>query len=586
MFRSIRWRIAVPYVVLILVSTAALALYFSGSLREEHTGELRTQLVAEARWVADAAQPLLADGAKTGTIGPAVGRWGKLLASRVTLIRADGVVLGDSDQDPATMENHLGRPEVQQALSQGVGVSTRYSQTLGYDMMYAAVPVEVNGKTVAIARAALLLTRVQASGDRLRNTLVIASAITALLAMLLAVLIAERIARPIRRLTRAAERVAEGDLNTRLFLTTRDEVGQLAVAFNHMADQLHEKVTTLGGERSRLAAVLERMADGVLITDGGGHVQLINPAACRLLNITQENALGRSFAQVVRNYRLIELWQACCNEGKEQIAAVETDRLGLFLQAIVTPFHEANSSGYLVILQDLTQIRRLETIRRDFISNISHELRTPLAALKALVDTLRDGALEDPPAAERFLNRMETEVDALTQMVQELLELSRIESGRAPLRLARVPVADVVLPPIEHLRPQAERAGLTLTVTLPPDLPPLQADAERIQQVVTNLVHNAVKFTPSSGQVNVWAERSGNEIVIKVQDTGVGIPSDDLPRIFERFYKADRARSGGGTGLGLAIARHIIQAHGGRIWVESVEGQGSTFYFSLPLASS
>jgi two-component system phosphate regulon sensor histidine kinase PhoR len=584
MFRGIRWRIAVPYVVLILVATSALALYFSSTLREEHTAELRAQLVAEARWVADAAQPLLADGAKAETIGPAARRWGKLLASRVTIIRADGVVLGDSDQDPATMENHAGRPEVQQALSQGVGISTRYSQTLGYDMMYAAVPVEVNGKVVAIARAALPLTQVEASADRLRSTLVVASAVTALLAVLLAVLIAERTARPLRRLTQAAERVAEGDLDARLFLTTRDEVGQLAAAFNHMADQLHEKVATLGEERSRLAAVLERMADGVLITDGAGRVQLINPAASRLLSTAEGSALGRSFAQVVRNYRLIELWQSCRDEGKEQIAAVETDRLGLFLQAIVTPFHEADSSGYLVILQDLTQIRRLETIRRDFISNISHELRTPLAALKALVDTLRDGALEDPPAAERFLNRMETEVDALTQMVQELLELSRIESGRAPLHLAPVPVADVVLPPVERLRPQAERAGLTLTVTLPPDLPALLADAERIQQVVSNLVHNAVKFTPPGGQVSVWAERTGGEVVIRVHDTGVGIPSDDLPRIFERFYKADRARSGGGTGLGLAIARHIVQAHGGRIWVESVEGQGSTFYFSLPLA--
>ncbi len=313
-------------------------------------------------------------------------------------------------------------------------------------------------------------------------------------------------------------------------------------------------------------------------------MQLINPAASRLLSATEGSALGHSFAQVVRNYRLIELWQACRNEGKEQVAAVETDRLGLFLQAIVTPFHEADSSGYLVILQDLTQIRRLETVRRDFISNISHELRTPLAALKALVDTLRDGALEDPPAAERFLNRMETEVDALTQMVQELLELSRIESGRAPLHLEPVQASDVVLPPVEHLRPQAERAGLTLIVALPPDLPPLQADAERIRQVVTNLVHNAVKFTPPGGQVTVSAEQAGAEVVIKVNDTGVGIPADDLPRIFERFYKADRARSGGGTGLGLAIARHIVQAHGGRIWVESVEGQGSTFYFSLPAA--
>jgi two-component system phosphate regulon sensor histidine kinase PhoR len=242
----------------------------------------------------------------------------------------------------------------------------------------------------------------------------------------------------------------------------------------------------------------------------------------------------------------------------------------------------------------LTEIRRLDTVRRDFISNISHELRTPLASLKALVDTLRDGALEDPPAAQRFLDRIETEVDALTQMVQELLELSRIESRQVPLSMVPTSVADVVIPPTERLRPQAERASLSLNVDLSPELPRVLADTERVRQVVTNLVHNAIKFTRPGGQVSVRAyaaagdgrspvaDRDGPTVVIEVADTGVGIPIDDVPRIFERFYKADRARSGGGTGLGLAIAKHIVQGHGGHIWAESIEGQGSTFCFSLP----
>jgi two-component system phosphate regulon sensor histidine kinase PhoR len=236
----------------------------------------------------------------------------------------------------------------------------------------------------------------------------------------------------------------------------------------------------------------------------------------------------------------------------------------------------------LVILQDLTRVRRLETVRRDFISNISHELRTPLASLKALADTLRDGALEDPPAARRFLDRMEVEVDALTQMVQELLELSRIESGQVGFEIAPVPVADVINPPLERLRPQAERADLQLSIDLAPDLPPVLADAERMRQVITNLVHNAIKFTPPGGEVAISATAGQDEVIISVRDTGVGIPADDLPRIFERFYKADRARSGGGTGLGLAIAKHIVLAHGGRIWAESVEGRGSTFSVALP----
>jgi two-component system phosphate regulon sensor histidine kinase PhoR len=484
------------------------------------------------------------------------------------------------------MDNHLNRPEVQRALNTGQGTSIRFSQTVGYEMMYAAAPLVDPDEelTVGVVRVAVPLRDIEREVGELRWTALTGALLATMVAVFLAVVIAERTAQPVRRLTQVAERLAEGELGARILPTTQDEVGQLTRAFNHMAEQLREEVSHLAEERGRLAAVLENMADGVLITDEVGQVRLINPAAAWLLGVNEARALGFSFAQVVRHHQLVELWEQCRESDREQVEAVEFSRHGLFLQVIVTPFQEADARGFLVILQDLTRVRKLETVRRDFISNISHELRTPLAGLKALVETLRDGAAEDPQAAERFLDRMDGEVDTLTQTVQELLELSRVESGQAPLRLSPTPVEDVVVRPIERLRPQAERGEVEITVILAPMLPQVLADAERVQQVVTNLVHNAIKFTPPGGTVTVSAAVHGDETLISVKDTGVGIAAEDLPRIFERFYKADRARSGGGTGLGLAIAKHIIQGHGGRIWVESVEGEGSTFYFTLPIA--
>ncbi len=586
MFRSIRWRIAVPYVLLIAFSMAGLTAYLSRTVRQEYLAGVETRLLSDARLIADTTQASLAGGERRATFDPLAHRYGALIGARVTIIAADGTVFGDSQEDVSRMDNHLDRPEVQAAIISGWGSATRQSATAGASMSYVAVPVMQADRLVGIARVALPLARVEAQIVALQRGVLLAGALIALLAMLLGVWIAERTARPLRLLTEVAGRMAQGDLSARLFPTTRDEVGALTDAVNHVAAQLRGEIQSLSAERGRLAAILANMADGVLITDAEGLVQLINPAGARLLNITEGQALGRSYAQVVRHHELIDLWRRCREQRACQADMIELDRRDVVVQAIVTPFQQDQAAGYLVILQDLTQVRRLETVRRDFISNISHELRTPLAGLRALTDTLREGALEDPPAARRFLDRMDVEVDAMTQLVQELLELARIESGKAPMRLTPTAPAEIVLPAIERLQPQAERAGLTLSVAAPADLPLVLADAERMRQVVSNLAHNAIKFTPAGGTVEVRAARGEDAgapaVIVSVRDTGVGISTVDLPRIFERFYRADRARSRGGAGLGLAIAKHIVQSHGGRIWVESVEGRGSTFYFALP----
>jgi len=415
----------------------------------------------------------------------------------------------------------------------------------------------------------------------LRLTIVLAAIVQAACVAAVAILISHQRVHLMQRVMRVMQRLAEGDWDARLLPERHGDAQPYLDAFNEMVEHFQNQLRIAEQQCADLTAVLEHISDGVIIVNEEGLVELINRTAARMFEIEIPEALGRSFAWVARDHTLIEHERSCRERGTESVLGIEIEQRDIALRVSIVPLPRKKGMHCLVILEDVTRLRQLQTVRRDFVSNVSHELRTPLASLKALVETLRDGALDDPPAAQRFLNRIEAEVDTMTQIVEELLELSRTESGRAPLRLVPTALSDIVLPAIERLQPQAERAGLDLTVHLPDDLPMVLADAERARQVVSNLVHNAIKFTPAGGKITVWAQLRDAEVLLAVQDTGVGISAEDLPRIFERFYKADRARSGGGTGLGLAIARHIIQAHGGRIWAESVEGSGSTFFFTL-----
>ena len=421
-----------------------------------------------------------------------------------------------------------------------------------------------------------------------RQGILISGLSSAGLAILLAHLLSQRLNRPLQDLKTLANQIRDGQRHSHIITGQSDEMGQLVHAFNEMAERLDERLTTLSQEQQLLALVLNQMGDGLLFADSSGKVTLMNPAAARILNTQESIVIGRSVPEVVRHYELIDLWQRCRQTSQEQFIAVEVGA-DLFLQAVITPFKDDNTSGYLLILQDLMHVHHLQTIRRDFISNISHELRTPLASLRAVVETLQDGALDDPPAANRFLERAELEVDTLTQMVEELLELSRIESGQVPLKLARTAVPDLFFDPMERLQPQAARNEIEMILNLPSGLPLVLADAARVQQVIANLLHNAIKFSSPGDKITVCAELVERETAVRfsIKDNGIGITTTDLPRIFERFYKSDRARtrSRGGTGLGLAIARHIVQAHNGRIWAISKEGKGSTFYFTLPVVN-
>jgi two-component system phosphate regulon sensor histidine kinase PhoR len=577
MFRSIQWRLTVLFILLIVVSMGVLGVYLVSSSRRSQLDDLRSHLENEARITALASLPGFLDG-ETSDLDALAKTLGAEIEARVTIVASDGTVLGDSEEDPLVMENHAERPEVIDALATGVGESTRYSVTLEQKMMYLAVPIANQGEILGVARVSLPLTAVEDTVQQLRVSIIIAMAVAAVLVILAAWLIARITTGPIRELTAASKRISSGELGQRITIAAKDEVGELAHAFNDMSTRLKELVGEISEDRARLATILDNMADGVVMTDTEGNISLANQTAQKLFNFREVE--NKPLIEAVRDHEVDELLKLCLKTDKTQAVNYESGTSKRYLRAIAIPIAQ---SGVLFLFQDLTSLRNLQTTRRELIGNISHEFRTPLAGIKAMVETLRDGAVDDKEAALDFLTRIDSDVDRLTQLVAELTELSRIETGKAELKLEPVDLNQLTEEVIAQLSPQAERQKLKVQKKLAADLTPVSADRARVRQVMVNLLHNAVKFTPSGGKITITTRALEGSVGVDIADTGVGIPAEDLPHVFERFYKGDKARAEEGTGMGLAIAKHIIEAHGGNIRVESEEGRGSTFSFSLPL---
>jgi two-component system phosphate regulon sensor histidine kinase PhoR len=339
----------------------------------------------------------------------------------------------------------------------------------------------------------------------------------------------------------------------------------------------------VSAERAKLATVLNNMIDGVILTDREGNVSTANQTAGILFGFEDRNVSGKSLIELVRDHEVDAVLKLCLQTNKEHSAQFESGVTKRFVRVIATPVADGKTGEILLLFQDLTEVRNLQTMRKELIGNISHELRTPIAGIKAMTETLRDGAVDDKETAKDFLARIESEVDRLAQTVSELTELSRIETGKAELRIESLNLNSLVKDAIEQLTPLAERQQVALSASLASDIPEIRADRERIKQTIINLVHNAIKFNRIGGRVILSTRTDNNAVTVEISDTGIGISKEDLLHVFESFYKADRARSQGGSGLGLAIAKHTIQAHDGKIWVTSEQGKGSTFSFSLPL---
>ena len=579
--RTLRSRLALTQVGLVVAVLLALGVYLALAGRQLYVDRLTEQLTAQAQIAAAAVAPALEAGDGVAAIDPLVKRLGGRIDARVTIVAADGSVLGDSRANPATMDNHAARTEVIAARRTGIGEAERHSATLDADFLYVAVPIpEASG---AVARVALPLHEVAAAVGRIRRDVAIATVTAAALAIAVAVVVAGRITGPLEDLRRQAGIIATGQLGAVMRPAGTRELADLAHAFNAMAADLRRLITEQERSRSRLEATLANLNDGVVITDEAGTVVRLNAAATRMLGATSEEAVGQPFVVVSRDHDLADLLSAALATNGPRAATVEYSRDRRVLEASAQPFSGGGERLGLVVLRDVTELRRLERMRQEFVANVSHELRTPLASIRVLVETLEAGAADDPAVAGAFLRRIIGEVDHLVGLVDELLDLARLETGRAVLRVEAWEPVDLLTRAVERLRPQVERAGLVLRVEVPPELPRLRVDRGRIEQVLMNLIHNAVKFTPEGGEIVVGAEMADGMVLMSVRDTGVGIAAEELPRIFERFYKSDAARRSPGSGLGLAIAKHIVQAHGGKIWAESMPGRGATFFFTLPL---
>lgn len=438
----------------------------------------------------------------------------------------------------------------------------------------------------ALSILGLLPNAPDATRERILLTLLGAGAVAVVLVLAVEIVLAFLTRRALGRVTRSARRIAEGDLDHRVQVSSSSETSDLAFAVNRMATALRQIIRDHAAERDKVSAVLETMVDGVVVIAADGRIVLMNPAAIGLLGLREEDVGLREFGELLRDPDLRELFTTCQWSGLRQSAEVDLNQSGHLIPVniIATPLPGNAPPDVLLTIHDLRMLRQIESTRREFVSNVSHELRSPLASIRLMTETLEDGAIAEEPIARDFLGRIRGEVDRMNALVEDLLELARVESGREPTLQAVMHVGPVVQEAVTRFRSPAAQKGVDLVVEVPDSLPAVRADERRIGQVITNLLDNALKWTAPGGSIRVWAAAKPGTVQVGVQDTGAGIAPDDLPHVFERFYKADRARRDGGSGLGLAIVKHIVQMYGGEVSVESRQEHGSAFAFTLPIS--
>lgn len=585
--RKLVWQLYPSYLLITLVSLLALGWYASRSLREFYLTRTAVNLEVRARFLEDRVLEGLAC-ADTGYINVLCREYGRKGETRITVILPSGRVVGDSDEQPMRMDDHDDRPEIIEALAGRTGTSIRFSHTLQKEMMYLALPVEFEGRPAGVLRVSVPLTAIDRTLATAYKKIALGGLVAALLAAVMSLLISRWISRPLEELKDGAERFAQGELEHKLSVPKITEIGALAEAMNQMAARLDNRIHTVQRQRNELKALLSSMNEGVLAVDTEERIISVNQAAGRLLEIDPVESQGRSIQEVVRNSDLqqfVKTALASRDPVESEITLYYGDEKSLQANGTLLRGIEGQHTGIIVVLNDVTRIKRLENIRREFVANVSHELKTPVTSIKGFVETLLDGAMRDPINLERFLGIIAKQASRLEAIIEDILSLSRLEqeAEKMEIPLEEGPLENLLNAAIQSCSIKAGKKNITVELECPSDLS-AKINAQLLEQAVVNLIDNAVKYSGPERPVLIEARHTGNEVIISVTDHGCGIEAQHLPRLFERFYRVEKARSRelGGTGLGLAIVKHIAQVHGGSVEVDSTPGQGSIFSIHLP----
>ncbi len=579
--RRLLWQLFPSYVAIAVVSILAVGWFAGRSVRQSNLQYTFEILEAHSRLIGEQVRPFMSTG-DIDRINAACVRLGHLANARVTVVAPDGTVWGDSHEDFRTMANHADRPEVMRARTMNHGEAVRYSATRRTKMVYAAVSVMDGARLLGIVRASYPLSRTDATVTSAYGRIALGIVIVALLAALVSLAVSRRITRPLEQLTRGAEQFALGRFDAELPTGDATEIGALASAMNKMATNLSERADAINDQKSQERTILKSMSEAVVAINMEARLLLANPAAEELFDFVANESVGTHLQEVIRNYALLTQVHGVLNDGDafEDDITIRSGKDERELQIHGTPLQTQDGTrvGALVVFNDITHLRRLERVRRDFVANVSHELKTPITAIKGFVETLLEGALDERASAERFLGIVSRHTDRLSAITEDLLELSRIEQEQEHIPLEVMPLKPIVAQAADVCRHNADQRGVLMAIEVPGSLT-AAVNAPLMERALVNLIDNAIKYSDAGDLVTVSAEPHAAGVAIRVSDQGVGIDNQHLPRLFERFYRTDKARSRemGGTGLGLAIVKHIVLAHGGKVEVESEIGRGSTF---------